>query len=72
MPEWRKLMEEARSIQDQARRKTDFDAAHKILLDNMPWIPVIQPMDTYGVRRYIDWKPRGDQALFLQEVKLRR
>ena len=71
VPEWDKLMVEARVNLDAAKRKDLYDAAHKIYLEYLPWIPVVQPIESYGIQRFLDWKPRGTQDLVIQDVKLR-
>lgn len=71
-PEWDKLMEEARSTLDEAKRRQLYDAAHKIYLEYQIMIPVIQPVESYGIQRYIDWKPRANQAFEIEEVKLKQ
>jgi peptide/nickel transport system substrate-binding protein len=70
-PEWNRLMSEARVSLDQAKRKANFDAANKIMIDYMPYIPVIQPYNLFGVQRYINWKPRENNQFIIQDVKLR-
>lgn len=73
IPEWDKLMEEARVTLDQAKRKELYDKAHKIYLEeHMQWIPVLQPYDLYGIQKFIDWQPRGSGDFFIEEVKLMR
>lgn len=71
VPEWDKLMDEARISLNHAKRKANYDAAHKIYLEYLPWIPVIQPIESYGVQRFLDWKPRPTQDFMIQDVKLR-
>ncbi len=61
-PEWNRLMSEARVSLDQKKRKANFDAANTIMIDYMPYIPVIQPDNLYGVQRYITWKPRENAS----------
>ncbi len=64
-------MSDARVSLDQKRRKADFDAANKIMIDYMPYIPVLQPYNLYGIQRYIDWKPRENGLFFIQDVRLK-
>jgi ABC-type transport system substrate-binding protein len=71
VPEWDKLMDEARISLNHAKRKANYAAAHKIYLEYLPWIPVIQPIESYGVQRFLDWKPRTTQDFMIQDVKLR-
>ena len=71
VPEWDRLMDEARISLNQAKRKANYDAAHKIYLEYLPWIPVVQPIESYGVQRFIDWQPRPTQDFMIQDVRFR-
>ena len=70
-PDWDKLMQEARVTMDRAKRKAIYAEAHKIYMEYQPWIPIIQPLESYGSQKYIDWKPRSNQDFVIQDVKLK-
>jgi len=46
----------------------------RIFLEHLPWIPVIQPIQSYGLQRYVDWKPYPSEQVELRNfnLKLRR
>ncbi|MBI3965429.1 MAG: hypothetical protein HY329_07315, partial [Chloroflexi bacterium] len=33
---------------------------------HFPWIPIIQPIESYGVANYVDWKPISNQLFQLR------
>jgi peptide/nickel transport system substrate-binding protein len=33
----------------------------KIALEHLPWIPVIQPYEDYGLQKYVEWTPNPNQ-----------
>ena len=71
VPEWDKLMQEARVSLDPAKRKAYYEAAHKIYLEHLPWIPIVQPNESYGIQRFLEWKPRATQDFVIEDVKLK-
>ena len=42
-----------------------------ILLEHLPGIPVIQPTESHGIRRVVDWKPYPDQRIEIRTFNLR-
>lgn len=72
IPEFDKIMEQAVVTVDPAKRKQMYLDAQKIYMEYQPWTPIIQPTETYGVQRFIDWKPRGNQVFRVDKVKIRR
>jgi hypothetical protein len=51
------------------KRRQMYLEAQKIFMEHLVWIPVIQPIESYGVQKFIDWKPRGNQILRVDKVK---
>ncbi len=43
----------------------------QIILENFPWIPVIQATDSYGLQRYVEWKPYSNQQIELRAHNFR-
>lgn len=70
-PDWDKLMQDARVTMDRAKRKAIYADANKVYQEYLPWIPVIQPLESYGAQKYIDWTPRANQDFVIQDVKLK-
>ena len=33
----------------------------KIFLEHLPWLPVIQPYEDYGLQKYVEWTPNPNQ-----------
>ncbi len=42
----------------------------KIFLEYLPWIPVIQPYEDYGVQRYVQWTPNPNQQFEVRKFNL--
>ena len=42
-----------------------------IFLDENPWIVVLQPVEDYGLRRYVEFTPNPDQQLELRRFNFR-
>lgn len=69
--DWDKLMQDARVTMDRTKRKATYAEAAKVYNEYLPWIPIIQPLESYGSQKYIDWKPRSNQDFVIQDVKLK-
>jgi peptide/nickel transport system substrate-binding protein len=52
-----RLLQEQRQIFDPAKREQLLHAATKILLEDAPIVPLYNPIDIYGVKRRMIWKP---------------
>jgi peptide/nickel transport system substrate-binding protein len=46
--------------------------AQKILLDDLPKIPVVWEKEIYAVSDRIDWEPRLDEMIIIKEITLRK
>ena len=46
----------------------------KLMIEYLAWIRVLQPIESYGVQKYVDWKPYSNQQLEIRRfnLKLRR
>jgi hypothetical protein len=44
---------------------------HPTFLENLPWIPVIQPIESYGVQNYVQWRPSPNQQFDLHKEVLK-
>jgi hypothetical protein len=42
-----------------------------ILLEQNPWIVVLQPNEDYGLRRYVELTPSPEQCVDLRRVNFR-
>jgi len=70
--EWDRLGNEARVSLDPAQREQNYRQMYQIFLENYPWIPVLQPYESYGVANTIEWYPYANQVLDLRADNLRR
>ena len=70
-PEFDRLGNEARFSADEKLRDADYKKMTDIFLQNFPWIPIIQPVDPYGVQNYLTWKPVPNQLFQLRKENLR-
>ena len=64
----------ARFSVDEKFRDQAYREMTRIFLEHLPWIPVIQPIQSYGLQRYVDWKPYPSEQVELRNfnLKLRR
>ena len=68
------LGEAARFSVDEKFRGQAYKEMTKIFLEHLPWIPVIQPYEDYGVQKYIEWTPNPNQQFEIRRFafKFRR
>ena len=69
--EWLQLGQEARTAQDAEVRGRNYRRMQEIMLDQLPWIPILQPEEGYGSRREISWQPSETGRLELRADRLR-
>jgi len=51
----------ARFSVDEKFRAGAYKEMTKIFLENLPWLPVIQPYEDYGLQKYVDFTPNPNQ-----------
>jgi peptide/nickel transport system substrate-binding protein len=61
---------EARTSLDPALRERNYHRMFEIFNENFPWIPIIQPLESYGVANYIEWYPYSNQYFNLRAENL--
>ncbi|MBA3337674.1 MAG: hypothetical protein H0T49_08940 [Chloroflexia bacterium] len=61
---------EARTSLDPALREANYQRMFDIFLENFPWIPILQPFESYGVANYISWYPYSNQYFNLRAENL--
>jgi peptide/nickel transport system substrate-binding protein len=61
----------ARFSLDEKARGQAYREMTAILLEHLPWIPVLQPIESYGVQKSLDWKPYSSQQLELRTFNLK-
>ena len=73
-PRFDELGSAARLSVDEKFRGEAYKEMARLELEFLPLIPVIQPMELYGLQRYVDWKPYANQTMEFRQfnLKLRR
>jgi peptide/nickel transport system substrate-binding protein len=73
-PRFDELGRAAQVSLDQEFRRRAYLEMSAILFEHVPWIPVLQPMSLYGVRRELDWHgyPNGQIEIRRFNLRLRR
>jgi peptide/nickel transport system substrate-binding protein len=66
-PEFDELGNAARFSVDEKFRAGAYKRMTELFLENLPWIPVIQPYEDYGLQKYLEWTPDP-----LQQLEIRR
>ncbi len=60
---------EASNILDAERRKELYKQACLIFRDELPWVPLFQQFDLYGLNKQWKWQPRMDEYIYVCDVK---
>ncbi len=73
-PRFDELGDAARFSVDEKFRGQAYKEMTKIFQEQVPWIEVIQPVELYGLQRYMDWKAHPIQQIELRpfNFKFRR
>jgi peptide/nickel transport system substrate-binding protein len=69
--EFDRLGNEARFSLDGELRARDYARMVDLALENLPWIPVLQPIESYGVRNGVTWKAMPNGIIQLRREVLR-
>ncbi len=67
--EMAKLTLEAAGILDPERRRELYDQAALIFREELPWIPLFQCHDMYGLSPEWSWEARMDESIYVCDVK---
>jgi peptide/nickel transport system substrate-binding protein len=70
-PEFDRLATAARRSADQRTRAEAYRTMTGIFVDQNPWIVVIQPVEDYGLQRYVEFTPSPDQQMELRRFNFR-
>src|SRR6266403_529920 len=64
----------ARFSVDEKFRADAYREMTKIFLENLPWLPIVQPYEDYGLQKYLEWTPNPNQQFEVRRFnfKLRR
>ncbi len=68
------LGEAARFSIDEKFRGQAYKDMTKVFLEHLPWVPVIQPYEDYGLQKYVDWTANPNQQFEIRRFnfKMRR
>lgn len=69
--EFDRLASAARSTADERARALAYRRMTAIFLEQNPWIVVLQPVEDYGLWRYVDFTPYPDQQFELRRFNFR-
>jgi len=61
---------EARTSLDPALRETNYRRMFEIFNENFPWLPILQPQESYGVANTVAWYPYANQYFNLRVENL--
>ncbi|HYU18927.1 MAG TPA: ABC transporter substrate-binding protein [Chloroflexota bacterium] len=67
---WDKLGDQARFSLDQKLRDENYKKMQDIMMVNFPWVPIVQPIESYGVAKYLNWRPNPNQLFQLRKEVL--
>jgi peptide/nickel transport system substrate-binding protein len=69
-PKFDQLLRQQRQIFDSDKREQILQAAIKILLDDAPIVPLYNPIDIYGAKRRLIWKPSPKDYINVADADL--
>jgi len=69
--EFDELGNAARFSVDEKFRGDAYKRMTKIFLEHLPWIPVIQPYEDYGLQKHVEWTPDPLQQLEIRKFNFK-
>ena len=66
------MIDQARSILDQPRRRQIYSQIQKLIKEEAPSIFLFHQYDTLGVSKKVEYAARGDEWLWLYDSKPKR
>lgn len=70
-PEFDRFIEEEQKTGDPKKRLGLLQQAGRILMEDVPFVPLYNLADLYGVARNVVWKARPDEKIFVWDMKIR-
>ena len=70
-PAFDKLIEEEQRTSDQKKRVAILQQAGKILMDDVPFVPLYNLADIYGAAKNLTWKTRPDEKILGWDMKIK-
>jgi peptide/nickel transport system substrate-binding protein len=65
------LGEAARFSVDEKFRGQAYREMTRIFLEHLPWLPVIQPYEDYGLQKYVDWTANPNQQFEIRRFNFK-
>jgi peptide/nickel transport system substrate-binding protein len=69
--EFDKLVDEEQKTGDPKKRVAILQQLGRILMDDVPFVPLYTLAEIYGVARNVNWKPRPDEKIIASDMKIR-
>jgi peptide/nickel transport system substrate-binding protein len=70
-PKFDELGAAARFSVDEKFRGQAYRDMTKIFLENLPWLPVVQPYEDYGLQKVVEWTPNPNQQFEVRRFNLK-
>ena len=70
-PKFDELGNAARFSVDAKFRGEAYKEMTRIFLDNLPWIPIIQPYEDYGLQKYVEWTANPNQQFEIRRFNFK-
>ena len=70
-PEFDRLGAEAHSSLDPDLRQRNYRRMFELFREHLPWLPILQPYESYGVANHVEWYPYGNHYFNLRAENLR-
>lgn len=70
-PEFDKLVDEEQKTGDPKKRVAILQQLGRILMEDVPFVPLYTLAEIYGAARNVVWKPRPDEKIVVGEMKIR-
>src|SRR3989475_879395 len=70
-PRFDELGNAARCSVDAKFRGEAYKEMTRIFLENLPWIPVIQPYEDYGLQKYVEWTANPNQQFEIRRFNFK-
>lgn len=70
-PAFDALVDAEQGESNDAKRVEILQQMSTMIMEEVPFIPMFQLNDNYGVARNIAWKPRPDEKILLEEMKIK-
>ena len=70
-PKFDELGTAARFSVDAKFRGEAYKEMTRVMLEYLPWIPIIQPYEDYGLQKYVEWTPNPNQQFEIRRFNFR-